>query len=189
MKKLTKQILLATTLLVAFLSCDSDDDATASIVEIEVFGDTFLRTSYVIENPIDTNNDGIFSYDLMEEDNCGGHSLVFVSPESISDPTFFLTGFKINTDNNGNNTQDVACVIVDGLGLKYKINGNAIDFFFNEELQFTGEFSNNGNTITFSWPNEILYILRLEDSYNDILTEDGTIIDYEGGAIVTYERQ
>jgi hypothetical protein len=155
-----------------------------------VLGKTYIRSGFVIDVPVDVDGDGVFSTDLMEEQLCYDLVMQFRDDFKVSNPTFDAVSLYVDDDGNGNLSQRMVCSHADGLGNTYKQCGETLEFYYNiDELQFTGTLSQDETTITFEFPNELLFGFNFFDGGNDILLEDGTVFQYEGGAIVTYTLQ
>lgn len=182
---------IITTLLAIGLlmtSCSNSDDTPSNTISLE--GSLFLRSGFVIDTPVDANGDGVYSNDLMTEKLCYDLQMNFREDLKVSNPTHDAISLYVTDDGNGNLTQTINCTHADGLPTNYKlINGNVVEFTYGNGLEFTGVLSADGNTLTFNFPNELLFGFNFFNSSNRILREDGTIEAYNGGAVVTYTRQ
>ena len=184
MKKIIYTLIFSTML----FSCNSND----SILRIPTIdGSVFVQSSYIIETPIDINGDGLFSNDIYQEMVCGTDALSFNTGETLWNPVHSVVSLRIIDDGNGNLSQTAFCNHYDGLLPNFIQRDKFVDFFYNDEIIFTGILSDDGNTLTFNFPNELLYEFISSNNYNanDILNQNGSITQYEGGAIVTYTRQ
>lgn len=74
----------------------------------------------------------------------------------------------------------------DGPGMDYTLTENVIQFYFNDDLNYTGVLSADGNTITIQVPNRHIFPFV---NNNRILNSDGSVTNYEGGATLVYTRQ
>ena len=183
MKKLIYTLFLATLL----SSCNSNDNEM-NVASLE--GSLFTRSSYVIETPVDANGDGIFSTDLMEENFCFELNLGFNEETTTSIPTNDMFLLDIIDDGNGNMTQSLRCAHGDGPGMQYTIiEGNIVNFYYSDNINFTGILSDDGNTITINLENRFLYGFNFFTASNKILNQDGSITEYNGDAIVVYTRE
>ncbi len=180
-----KKLILIIFLGIIIYSCTSDNTIDIPTVE----GSTFLRTGYVLESAVDANGDGVFSKDLMEEGACISDGLRFREDKTVFNPTASFLSLNVIDDGNGNLIQKLRCSHADGTFPTYTEKDNIINFLFNGEIAFTGLLSNDGNTLTFTFPNELLYGFNLSIGGNDILKQDNTVEEYQGNAIVTYIRQ
>jgi len=184
MKKIIYTLLLSTML----YSCTSND---STLTTLSVDGSIFVQSSYVIETPIDINGDGVFSNDIYEEMNCGTDAIRFNTGEKVWNPSHSIITLNVTNDGSGNLSQTAACGHFDGILPNYSQRDEFVDFYYNEEIIFIGTISDNGNTITFDFPNELLYVFVTGNAFtsNEILNPDDSITQYEGGAIITYTRQ
>ena len=148
-----------------------------------VMGSVWTRTSFVIETPIDGNNDGIFSTELEGEYNCSS-VLNFRTDFKVSNPIYENSMFDVINDGNGNLSQLITCGIIDGLFPVYTQDGNTVNLCFDGEFLFSGTLSNNNQTLTFNFTNSDYFF-----GTNEILLADGTVETYQGGAVITYTRQ
>ncbi len=196
-----------TTLILGIITACNVDDIDSDIIGLEdaqtinqnddcvpdnppsILGNLYLRSSFVIDIPADVNGDGIFSTDLMEEQLCFDLSLNFGQDFRVSNPTFDAVSLYVDDDGNGNLSQRMVCSHADGTPNTYMQIGNTIKFFYGNDLEFTGTLSNNETTITFTFPNELLFGFNFFEASNRILNQDGTITPYQGGAVVTYTLQ
>tara|TARA_R110001632_G_scaffold29662_12_gene78619 strand:+ start:6466 stop:7020 length:555 start_codon:yes stop_codon:yes gene_type:complete len=175
-------------LAIILYGCTSNNN---SINLPSIDGATFVQTSYVLETTFDINGDGVFSNDIYEEMNCGTDTIRFNTGEKVWNPSHSIITLNVTDDGTGNLSQTAACGHFDGILPNYSQRDEFVDFYYNEEIIFTGTISDNGNTITFDFPNELLYVFVTGNAFtsNEILNPDDSITQYEGGAIVTYTRQ
>ena len=153
--------------------CSSDDEITSLNEQ------SFELISYRIETPIDLNNDGVFSDDLIEENSgeCLLRRLVF-GEEAVSNP--FSEAISLFVDIiNGNPTQTFVCeLLLFGFPSLYILEDNTITIIINDEVQAIGQLSNN--TVTFEFSGQKVF------SNSIILSQDGSIENYNGNVIATY---
>ena len=199
-----KRLFITTTLLAIFSSCNVDDvDSDLTVVREasnndtdcvpdnppSILGRTYVRSGFEIDTPVDVNGDGIYSTDLMEEQLCSDLPLNFDTDFRVSNPTFDVVSLYVDND-NGSLSQRMVCSHADGTANTYMQVGETIKFFYNtNELQFTGTLSEDETIITFEFPNELLFGFNFLGGGNEILLQNGTTLEYEGGAIVTYTLQ
>lgn len=167
------QILFLSLLLA---NCSSDDNTTT------VEGQTFELISYIIETPVDFNEDSIFSNNFVEEGvkDCLVTRLVFSESEVNNLFTKSIPVF-VTTDDNNNIIQGHACDITDFSSIPmYFQDGNLITITLGGQLQALGELSEN--ILTFNFSNQDVF------SIDEILNQNGTIENYEGGAKLIYRR-
>jgi hypothetical protein len=198
--------LIFTTLILGLLASCNIDDVESDLIPVadnsattetdcvpdnppSVLGRLYLRSSYIIDTPVDVDGDGIFSTDLMEEQLCFDLSLNFDESFRVSNPTFDAVSLYVDDDGNGNLSQRMNCSHADGTANTYIQVGNTIKFFYGNDLQFTGTLSANETKLTFTFPNELLFGFNFFEASNRILNQDGTITEYEGDAVVTYTLQ
>ncbi|MEM6721143.1 MAG: hypothetical protein AAF611_17570 [Bacteroidota bacterium] len=202
-----KKFFIITMLLSVFTACNVDD-VESNFIPVQqlaatendtdcipdsspsILGRTYLRSGFEIDIPVDANGDGVYSTDLMTEELCFQLSLNFGDDFRVSNPTFDAVSLYVDNDGNGNLSQRLQCSHADGTANTYVQCGATIQFFYNtNELQFEGTLSADETTITFEFPNELLFGFNFFAGGNDILLEDGTVVEYNGGATVTYTLQ
>jgi len=197
--------LLITSILLGMLSACNVDDVNSDLIPVQatenntdcvpdnppsILGRTYFRSGFVIDAPVDVNGDGVYSTNLMEEQLCSDLSLSFSDNFRVSNPTLDFVSLYVDNDGNGNLSQRMQCWHADGTANTYMQVGDTIKFFYNEnELQFTGTLSEDETTITFEFPNELLFGFNFNTGGNEILLQDGSVLEYEGGAVVTYTLQ
>lgn len=198
--------LFVTTILLGILSACNTDDIESDFIVVEetsenaadcvpdnppsILGKTYFRSGFEIDTAVDVNGDGIFSNDLMQEQLCSDLSLGFGEDLRVSNPTHDAVSLYVDDDGNGNLSQRMVCSHADGTANTYMQVGETIKFFYNgNELQFTGTLSQDETTITFEFPNDLLFGFNFFDDGNEILLQDGSVLEYEGGAVVTYTLQ
>jgi len=177
-----KKLLLV--LLVQFLifcSCSSNDtDSSIPLVD----GATFSRTSFVIQTPMDGNNDGVFNLDVLLEQNCSSDNMTFTPGEKVTNPAFGPILLNAQDDGNGNLSQSMHCLIADGILPTYEQDDYEIKFYYGQELSITGILSDDGNTITFNLKSDqIIFGTR------QIVNPNGTSTQYNGDVTLIYTRQ
>ena len=177
-----KKLLYLSSILFLFANC-SDNTMNSILVD----GATFVRTNYVLEVPVDVNGDGVFSNDVLTELDCGADYMIFQPGETVSNPTFHGFGLQVDDDGNGNLSQSMSCGIGDGLLPSYRQVDFEVFLMYGDEIELTGELSNDGTKIEFRVPRSKLIGLSL--SGGDILNQNGTVTNYDGDAIITYTRQ
>lgn len=176
------------TILIAFLpilliGCESNGISSFPSID----GGVFIRTSYILETPIDANGDGVFSTDIILEQDCGADAMIFTPGETVANPLFNDMGFTVTTDSNGVKTQNISCLIADGIYPTYQQIDNEVYLLYGEVLEIVGEISSDGSQITFHVPREKLIGMNIGG--NALLQSDGSIVQYEGGALLVYDRQ
>ena len=172
------KLIIAFCICAVLFSCNSDDD-NASAIE----GSRFELINFVIESDIDLNGDGIFSNDLVTEDgSCLVESLTF-NENRVNSPLELTLSPRVILNGNNVPVQSSVCAINDFFALpEYEQSGNRILISFNGNLHVSGELSDDDNTLTF------MYSDLFERFDNAILREDGSIENYEGGAVAVYRR-
>lgn len=167
--------------LILLLGCTSND--TESSIPL-VDGSTFSRTSFVIQTPIDGNNDGFFNLDVLLERNCSSDNMSFNSGETVVIPTFSPILLNAQDDGSGNLSQSLHCLIADGFYPTYEQDGYDIKYYYDQELAMTGILSDDGNTITFNLKSDqIIFGTR------QIVDPNGVSAQYNGDVTITYTRQ
>ena len=149
-----------------------------------VLGNIYLRTSFIIETPVDGNGDGNFSTDLEEEYSCSADPIVFRNDFVANNPVYNNVMLTVNNDSNGMLSQEIGCLIGDGLFPNYTQEANILRFCYNGEIAYTGTLSNNEQTLTFVFPYEEIFF-----GTNEILNVDGSIEPYQGNVTLIYTRQ
>ena len=177
MKKLLGLFLLSLVL----ISCDDDPGPAPS-----VHFSTFVRTSYVLQNPVDIDGDGFFSSNVLGEFPCPAEKLVFTPNEAVENPLHSGIGFEV-FQANGDLFQAIVCRTFDGLRTNYTQNEYSIVFFVEDEAFLVGRLSEDGNQITFDVPRDELF--GMIGGKDQILDANGIITDYERNAIITYTRE
>ncbi|AXG70304.1 hypothetical protein KORDIASMS9_02543 [Kordia sp. SMS9] len=195
--------LLFTTVLLGILSACNVDDVESDLITATtenttqqqdictpdptnpptILGSTWIRTSVMIETPIDGNGDGVFSNELLAEVNCDG-VILFRDNFKASNPVYDNFFLSVIDDGNGNLSQQISCGIGDGLLPTYTQEGNTIRFCYSGTVEFTATLSNNEQTMTFVFPSQSVFF-----SFNEILRTDGTVESYQGNVTMIYTRQ
>ena len=179
-----KSIFLFASSLLLLTNCNSNTDDP-----IILEGSTFIRSSFIIEIPVDANGDGVASTDLMQENYCFDLTLGFLEEMTTSIPTNDLIHLSVEGDGNGNLIQSLDCSHGDGPGMQYKMTDNLVEFYFSDNLNYTGVLSDDGNTITINVENRHLFPFNFFTPSDEILNPDGSITNYTGDAIIVYTRQ
>ena len=165
-------------------SCESDNDTT-SPVDFPAEGESkFYRlTSFTLTEAVDANNDGIYSFDLMDEISCS-HNLHFNNNKS-NNPAATGIDIYVNDDGNGNMEQQFRCTAVTADSPLWLQRDNIIYFYFQgetwESATYIAELSSDNRTLSFEMPIELGPILERE-----ILRQDGTVIQYQDNVKLTY---
>lgn len=181
MKKLFCLFLICLTL----NACSSSDDP-APIPS--VLGFTYVRTSYVLDIPLDANNDGVFSTDIYDEIQCPAQ-MTFQSTNVVENPLNSVVYVRVVTDFAQQLMQSVTCVEEGTTPALFDQNGAQIRFTdAGGQLLITGELSDDGRQITFTIPRAALIGFDPFGSDN-ILNENGNPISYGASVAVTYTRQ
>jgi hypothetical protein len=168
----------------AFSSCDSDDSTSVPAV----LGNSYLRTSYVLQTPVDGNGDGTFSTDLYQEFTCSTARLTFQATGAVQNPLNSVVFVQVVTDFNQVPTQSITCVEENGLPTQFEQSDSEIRILLSGDVQALGELSSDGSTITFTIPRSGLTGFGPAGSDN-ILDSNGNAISYNGNAVITYTRQ
>ncbi len=175
-------LLLAFTSLSFLTSCDNDDETT-NPVDFPVEGKFYRLTSLSLTEAVDANNDGIYSFNLMDEIGCG-HSLYFENDISNS-PAATGIGINVTEDGNGNMEQQYSCSGVTADFPLWLQRDNNIYFYFQgetwESATYIAELSSDNRSLSFEMSMDLGPIFGRE-----ILREDGTLIQYQGTAQLIY---
>lgn len=178
-----KKLLLLPFLLFALLGCDSDDEA-----EFSIDGKVFRLTNLLMESSVDFNNDGIYSFDLLNESDCfgmnGSGTALFFNEQNVGDPlsrAFFR--LKVEYDDEGIAYQDVFCGHADALPKSYFQNGSLVEIGNSSAIWYNGTLSQNNSILTLT--TAIDYPIVFEGQ--EILREDGTVEEYTGIITLIYE--
>ena len=176
------------------LSCEASLDTEPEMMEeVPEFspcnfqGRTYKMTSYVYEIPVDFDNNGIYSPDIIDQTFCFNNDFPFNDTNGIRDLLSEFPDAIVTTDSNGNLVQQSGCTFSDGGRLSCFRNGEVVILTFGDNTVHEGILSNNDNTMTFIIPDERLRQYHL--GFHQILNEDGTITNYDGTITVTLELQ
>lgn len=186
-----KNLIIILFLAVIQYGCTSNNN---SINIPSIDGATFVQTSYVLETAFDINGDGLFSNDIYEEITCGTDAMRFNFGETVWNPTHSIVSLRVTDDGNGNLSQTAFCGHLDGSLPTYSQVENQITIEYTGSASFagvvvTGILSDDGDTLTFNFSNDLLWAFNFNIPENQILNQNGSITEYESGAIVTYTRQ
>lgn len=149
----------------------------------ELQGLEFALINYIVEVPMDLNNDGVFSTDLLEEDIiCVMDTIEFRPDNTVFDPTYRSTGLVVV-----GNTQQQICVDPDGSGLTYDLVDGIINLSYLQQYYYSGVLSNDNTIIEFDIPFE--YIIGFDNFFggNQYISQNNGIQSYTGGVIAVYE--
>lgn len=172
-----RKLILVAILHLLLVGCNPSENED----NLNLEGRTYVITNWIIDRPVDLNEDGIFSTDLVQEKNCFWN-LEFTMGDRIPNPLSGSVFGRVVFDENDNPIQTTQCGHGDGAGLVYEIKDNEIDFEWNNAIIFSGILSENDTKITLLVPNDQLF-------RDEFLYEDGTIGYYEGEVIAVYELQ
>lgn len=180
MKKLIYLFLICLTL----NACSSNDDPSVPAV----LGNSYVRTSYVIQTQVDGNGDGTFSTDLLQEANCPTARLLFQATGAVQNPLNSVVMVQVVTDFNQAQVQSINCVEESGAPTQFEQNDSEVRILLLGEVQATGVLSADGTELTFTIPRSNLTGFDPTGSDN-ILDANGNIVSYTGNAVITYTRQ
>ncbi|SNR16002.1 hypothetical protein [Tenacibaculum jejuense] len=178
-----KTILFNALLFLIFISCSSSDDTVERIDDSSLNSLQFKMVSFNIDIPVDINNDGTFSTDLIAEGNpCGFYPFKVNDEGVVTHPYTSGISLEIETDINGVKKQVFTCGIAGALGLSYQIDGDDLVLINpnNDEISFIGKISADKKLITLTFPKAGIF-----KQY--ILKQDGSSQEYLGGAVAVYE--
>lgn len=156
----------------------SDNDVTFELQGLE-----YALINYIVESPMDLNNDGVFSTDLLEEGIiCVMDIIEFRDYNTVFDPTYRSTGLEVF-----GNVQQQICVDPDGSGLTYDLEDGTIDLSFFGEYYYSGILSNDNTIIEWDIPFE--RVLGFDNFFggNEYVSENDGVQLYTGGVIAVYE--
>jgi hypothetical protein len=183
MKKFNFFILLLSFFVL--FSCDEDDNANQSTSDLIVEDKTYSLTSLVITEPVDLNDDGVYSTDIFDENPCNGNFSYTISFDDEKSLHPAWTGFalQVESNSNGNPEQVGSCGFLDGVLPFLEQNDKSIIFYYDtvESADIVGQLSDDGQQITFNATADTNAIFLRE-----ILTQDGTEIIYEDDIKLTY---
>lgn len=77
------------------ISCDEDDNSNQTTADFMIEDKTYRLTSLIISEPVDLNNDGVYSTDIFNENPCNGsfwYAISFNEEKSLH-PAY--TGFAL----------------------------------------------------------------------------------------------
>lgn len=177
-----KKLLLLITFLI--FSCDENQQLTIPSIQ----NSTFSAYSYVIDTPVDLNEDGIYSYDIFKELDLQGFCPIDFDTE-LAGPfdCFNVIYLYVYEDENGNLRQGESGGTSDGPHIPFRQQDNLVFFGSDEKPWMIAELSDNGSEMVFVIPNENLFMWH--NRQPNILNSDGTTSNYEGDLIITYVRE
>lgn len=169
-----------------FMSCEDSESASD---EFSVDGKTYIISSYVLSEGVDSDGDGVYSFDIFNEQNiCGVYNyfISFLEGEKIYHPGWAGYSIKVEENEDGDLTQVITCGFLDGILPTWEQNQNTINVFdgLTNDLILTGNISGDGQSISFDVPFEMTS-LTIGD-FNQILAESGNIIEYADNVKITY---
>jgi hypothetical protein len=156
----------------------TDNDSTFELQGLE-----YALINYIVESPMDLNNDGVFSTDLLEESIiCVMDIIEFREDNTVFDPTYRSTGLEVL-----GNVQQQICVDPDGGGLTYDLEDGTIDLSFFGEYYYSGILSNDNTIIEWDIPFERVLGFNNFFGGNEYVSENDAVQLYTGGVIAVYE--
>lgn len=136
-----KQSLYLSLLLLAFISCGTDESKEKSPIAEA----TYRQISYTVETAIDLNNDGVASTDLLEENEqvLNPQEITFTAKNTVIPPYAITTCVT----ENGDHLMEFVCIVVENYiqAPSYTINGNTVVI----ETGLIGELSQDLDTLRF----------------------------------------
>ena len=169
---------------------DSVNDQQPASYAIE--GSEFVKTEIILDVGVDINGDGVFSTHLSEETFvCYEGNLRFTETHKIWHPLNDIFEFNITDDANGNLNQGMNCSHADGAVPKFRQIEDIIEIYYEGfDHVVRGTLSENNTKLTFVFTFEDLWFFSNNPSttVNDILRPNGSIEDYEGGAVQIYTK-
>jgi hypothetical protein len=179
-----KKIILPLLFLPFFVSCESNvEEEIPEDIPCNFQGRTYVTASILLDISFDLDGDGIYTNDIVDEDVCYTRSITFDVNDSAPPVISDIPSARIDTDANGNLVQLTGCSTGDGANSQCFRDGDTITLKFNGNVTYTGVVSENGNVLTFELPNRGLFTTF------DILNQDGSVTQYEGGATVRFELE
>jgi len=187
-----KKITLSLLFLLFLISCETNDEVDNEIIDVigpagsipcNFQGRTYITKSIVLDVSFDLNGDGIYSNDIIQESGCYTSQITFDNDDKVPPIMSDLPRPEVITDSNGNLVQNVLCTTGDGTKSQCYRDGDEMILVFNGNISYTGIISENGTVLTFELPNWGYFMSFV------VLNPDGTVTNYEGGAIVTFELQ
>lgn len=149
----------------------------------ELQGHVYTLINYIVETPMDLNNDGVFSTDLLEESIiCVMDIIEFREDNTIFDPTYRSTGLEVGSGN----MQQQICVDPDGAPFAYELIDDTINLSYQEYL-YSGILSNDNSIIEFDIPFERILGFNSFFGGNEYVSENDGVQLYTGGVIAVYE--
>lgn len=150
--KITLSIAMAFTM----ISCEDQDD---KITNASIEG-TYKLTTFTLPAPVDYNNDGVATTDLIEESGCYDDSEITLSPNGSA--VFNIQSLDIEyipEDENGNPATVVECYFEGPETANYTFSNTTVTFSVAGESM---SFTRSGNALT--------YIVEGEDSlFGDVV--------------------
>lgn len=168
-----KKLALVILVLILMFNCNSNDD------ESQLDGKTYVMTSFIIDEVVDLNGDGFFSNELLEEDDtqCLSSKLLNFNASQVNPVWDYILILNVETI-NGNLTQVSGCGINDYFRYPdYTIQNNKVTISFDNDIHAVGQL--DGDNIIFSFDNT-------QGTIQEILNEDNTVTNYQGGVTMIY---
>lgn len=193
-KSMFKKIVCILGLFLSMVSCSSSDDTSAPAT---IGGLTYEVESVFIDVPIDVNNDGIWSNNLMEEvPECFTRTIRFLGSGKADNPAVNnVISFAVNFDFSGNPTsQSAACRPITNFPLtNFTQAGNAISLFNDGSPVFiVGTASADLSRVEFDFTFQNFAAQSFNGTTvprNEILNQNGTVTEYTGNIRLVYRRQ
>ena len=158
-----------------FSNCTSSEDEVS-----EFDGRSYKLTSFILENAVDLDLDGIFSTNLFDElnDDCiNGNSLGF-RDNMVNAPIEYVPNLFIRDPETDNPIQGSGCIVFDYFTLfSYSVEGNIVTI--GNDGAFIGIISEN--TITFNRTG-------LGTEIGQYITEEGLIESYQGTVVLIFTQ-
>ncbi|MCC1483546.1 hypothetical protein [Winogradskyella immobilis] len=180
-----KSVIIVLLSIFTFYGCNSDD------IEREaqpLAGQRYSLTSIELEVSIDLNNDGVFSTNIISEENTGCLSMNRLSFGANSSSPIIEYIINVSIDENTNTyNENFGCGILDFfIGFEYVVEENNI-YIFEENTEFDRNTAArgiiDGNQIFFN-ADLITFYFGLDT----IINEQGEIVPYEGGISLVFTR-
>lgn len=173
-----KSVIVVLLSIFSLYGCNSDDN---EIISLSLNGETYELSSYNIETPVDLNNDGVFSLNLLEEGvgECLVRELNF-DDSQLNHPFSETLFFDIN-DTNGEIRQGFGCeFLLFGFETTYTLEDDILTIFTGNTIQANGIITDD--KITLSLLPEFVFTI------SQILKEDGNVENYRRTVTAIYQR-
>lgn len=167
-----KKLFFLLTASILLVSCSDDDNETPSIQG------TWKLTAFTVSEPVDFNNDGIGTTNLMTESNCYDNSSIFLAPGNVASVVL--------------QESEVELILVSGTTNEYEYTSNCFD----GDL-LVGIWSQSNNNVTITIDNDPLTLTVSGNTMSvvipqfvEVITNNGTSFEVtDASATLVFTKQ